>query len=508
MTYEQRVEVYGDICVKFATLFEQDATRLEQLVSSVLAMTVPKSEEPIRFYLQQIYAQFKPSKASWLFKQKQRAKKQGQFVPSTVKSKRMNAWIKDLQQLKVPERAVMFARFYLQLEDGAISELMQTPIDTVRHYNKNAATKLERILEKHELQYIYGSNFQKYFDEDFGSTYNVRRRLKQIQAVEIAVKQKPTKTKTQRHVMKWVPIVVAFLVLFSSLATPFAYHQSKKIPFLNEKFLEPAMLMNSLSQPYYQSIHDNYRMYIDHTIYMASMQHFMSKQQLDLSTFDEELKNLREEYAKYELGIYGYDVETIQAIFERFDVAYDEYYSQDLKLQVMFNLAYEQMSEAQQQQMYEYFDEFNEKYKEQIVQLYERYTKYDATQKLNSCEIVTYLFKKEASEYEEEDLTYTPQESQFCILPNGDVAYKYLENIVMYFDPLLYDLQEELQMSYSPFHYHLFYEHLANKEEVTLLEKEFMQLTQILAYTYELSYPGWIEPVTPLKSEDLIFPVD
>lgn len=508
MTYEQRVEAYGDVCLKFATLFEIDEAKLEQVVGSALAMEVPISEDPQRFYLQQIYAQYRPMKLSWLFKQTRKAKKDKQFVPSTIKSKRMNAWIQELQQLKVQERAALFARFYLQLEDGAISELMQTPIETIRSSGKNAAAKLERILQKHHLHYIDEGNFKKYFDEDFGSTYNARRRLKQMQAVA-TIKQGKMK-KQMRTMPKWVPIAVACLMFFSSLAIPIAYHQSKKIPFIDVKFIEPSIIWNSTNQPYFQTIHDNYKMYIDHVIYIASMHDFISKQNFDLSTYDEEVARLKEQYEKFDFGLYERDEEVVHQIFEQFNVQYEDYLMREIEFQVKHNIAYEQMTGNQQYELHNYFEQFYEKYEEQIDQLYERFAKYDATNKLSECKMEPYLFIKEADEgveSEEQDYfsTYIPQQSQLCILPNGDVTYMFLDNVMMYFEPFIFELQNELQASYTPYNYHLFYEYFANKGDLTQMEKELMQMTQILAYAYELTYPGLIEPVPALKSEHLIF---
>ena len=123
MLYEQRVEAYGDICMKFATLLVDDEMQIEQIVGSILMQEVPKSEKVELLYLQHLYARCRPTKGSWLFKQrKKNSKLDKQFMQKPPKSRNMNAWIMALKQLKVPERAALFGAYYLQLGDGALSE--------------------------------------------------------------------------------------------------------------------------------------------------------------------------------------------------------------------------------------------------------------------------------------------------------------------------------------------------------------------------------------------------
>lgn len=504
MTYEQRVEAFGDVCLKFTSLLESDLAKQEEVVATVLAMELPKSEEPVVYYLQQIYARYKPTKKNWFFK-KSKSKKRDPFSSKLVKSRRTNRWIFDLRQLKVEERAVLFASYYLQLMDGSISELMQTPIEVVRKLRVRSAVKLERITEKYDLHYINETNFKKYFDIDFGSTYNAKRRLKQIQVVIEMNKTKQTKRK--QPVSNWVPIVLACLIFFSTLATPFAYHESKKVPFLDEKMILPAKMITSLNQPNHQYLGGIATSSINYLIYEASMYYYISQQQLDMSGYEEQLANFQEQYGYNVFAAYEHDEDVIQSISKRLEVDIDEYRLRDLEMQVLFTVAYDQFTVTQQNELHNYYELFVEKYKEQIDDLYERYSNNDITEFQEDCKIVTYQFHREANEGEDEYnfSDYVPLESQFCILPNGDVSYIFLDNFYFYFYPLLDNIEAELEMSYMPFNYHLFYDHLANKSDLTRIEKELMQMTQILAYGYEQIFPGWIEQVPPLKSEDLIF---
>lgn len=497
MTYEQRVEAYGDVCLKFATLLENDVGKLEQLVATVLMHDVPKSEEPLRYYLQQIYVPNKPAVGGWLFKQSKKSKRQQPIVASKMKSRKTNAWIMELQQLKVPERAALFATHYLQLADGAVSELLQTPIDAVRGFVKTGAKKLEGILEKHNLAYINETNFKKYFDEDFGSTYNARRRLKQMQVVATLQKHKPKKVK--RPVPNWIPLVLAGLIFFSTMTIPFAYHQSKKLPLVDEQVIEASLILNSLSQPYFMTIHDNYRNYLDYIVTTSAAYTYIKKQNIYQEVIEESVLKMRTQYEDYQEMIRPADAAIHSLILSEFGLTLDDYYTEESEYSALYMYAYEQLSPMQITEMHDYQQTFFTERRADIDLLMERYEKYNGTEALSACTLLKYTFKAD------EDMEIAAEETHFCILPNNHVAYTYLGNFYSYFHQVIMELEEELAMSYNPFSYHKFYKYLSEKSDVTKKEQELLQMTQVLAYTYELVYPGWIEPVPPLKSEGLIF---
>lgn len=492
MTYEQRVEQFGDGLLKFASLLVEEDGQTEEIVADVLALQVPINEEPLEFYLQQMYAKHRPSKVSWLFQQKRSKRKQLEMItPKERQTTKSKAWIRKLQSYKIQERVALFLHYYMEYGEGHISEIMQTPINSIRRPLYAAMKQFEKQMESTELHYINETNFRKYFDMDFGSTYQSRRRLKQLQKVSEIKKHQPIKKR--RQIPNWLPLALSAVVLLVVAFVPYKYHETKRMPHFDEKYLELSIAINSMYQPYRWELRNHNEDMIDFYVSMAAQMDYLQKvHKEDFSDMDERIAELYDMF-KESLLHDEKSSEMYNAILKPYGVTTEEYIEMEAYTNAYHNAIYEKLSGENMFDMHEYTVAFMEKYANYIEKLKIKYNDDHVIEFLSDCQSFTVSFGPDQ------------ENSEFCTKPNGNVSYVTLGMAGEYFFDIILNIEDNLNVNFSPYYYHEFYHYLSTKDHLTLQEQQFMQYVQILAYSYDNLYPGLIKPVPPVQAEDLVF---
>ena len=497
MDFEQFVDKYADYLLKLASMYSKDEQLTEEIVQASInryeRLKLEENEEEARRAL----AAMTVKTAKAYVKYKQKGVFSNKKTPlETYNENKDGTLIDALYRLKPEERALLFFYYYDEMSFREISETLNIPVQIIQKKLPKVQKKYQTKLRNDEIESSYETMFRRQFDKEYGSTYAARRRIKQhLYQEEKEIKVK-VKDKQPPKVFS-VSIIVA-LIFALTISIPFQFHRHNILPHFNKEIYEWNLYMYSML-----SWNDNFGEFkknlFDSSLYDAAFNQYIEEQGIEIPDnvlYEERYDEMVQQYKVSFL----YD-STMEAIWngmkDEFNIDEDYYINHYVDSFLSQMLLYEILTPKQLEEIDDYNLTFLEEHEESINRLKKKFKITDTleTELKPLPKNVEFAFGN----------TYV---NNFAVLEDDTIVYKYLytiegtltDNYIFYIS----ELEKELDLAFIPLHYKSFYEYITKEvEEGSVSAKSLAQLLQILSNTYDQAFPGWIDPVPPLKLEDI-----